>query len=128
MRYVPLILPLLLVLVLPGCGGQRDNATIVTRTEALADAVPKEMLVTHVYDSVTDIVNPDHDENISAMIEVTILSGDDQGKDFVYPFDEWNVGRKPPQVGERVVLAPADWVKLDPDSHGKPFDEVNDKH
>jgi len=125
MRYVPLLLTILL---LPGCGGQRDTATIVSRTQALADVVPKEMLVTHVYDSVTDIVNPDHDENISAMIEVSILSGDDQGKDFVYPFDEWNVGHKPPQVGERVVLAPADWVRLDPDSHGKPFDEVNDKH
>ena len=128
MRWCPLLVLWSSILLLAGCGGERDDSTIVTRTQAMADATPREMQVITVYDQVTDIMNPDHDENISHMIEVEILSGEGQGKHFVFPYDEWNTGRHPPAVGARVVCAPADWVKRDPDSHGKPFEDWQVKH
>jgi hypothetical protein len=62
----------------------------------------------------------DRDENVSHIIEVEVLDGPDQGKVLALPYDEWNVGHRPPRAGERVVVSPSDWVRRDPASHGRP--------
>jgi hypothetical protein len=108
-----------MVLLLAGCGNTpREPPT--PRAVALNDHTPREMRVVKVWDMVEDAMDANRDENVSHLIEVDVLSGPDQGKHMTLPFDEWNVGHRPPAVGDRVVLAPADWVRRDPDTPGHP--------
>jgi hypothetical protein len=108
----------MVVLALSACGGPREKP--MPRSEALQDATPREMRVVKVWDQVEDSMDLDRDENVSHVIECEVLSGPDQGKVLALPYDEWNVGHRPPRAGERVVVAPADWVRRDPNSHGRP--------
>jgi hypothetical protein len=109
---------LIVVLALGACGGPREKPT--PRAEALRDTTPRELRVVKVWDQIEDSMDVDRDENVSHVIEVEVLSGPDQGKILALPYDEWNVGRRPPRAGERVVIAPADWVKRDVTGHGRP--------
>lgn len=110
---------LVLIAALSACGGPRVAPT--RRSDALADARPREMRVIKVWDQLTDGTDESRDENVSHVIEVEVLSGEEQGKVMALPYDEWNVGRRPPAAGERVMSSPADWVRRNPDSRGRPF-------
>ncbi len=104
---------------LVGCNSPRVAPT--PRAKAIQDTEPREMRVVKVWDQVAEGMDVDRDENVSHLIEVEVLSGPHQGETMTLPYDEWNVGKKPPRAGDRVVVAPADWVKRDANSHGRPM-------
>ncbi len=102
---------------LTACGGPRE--TPMTRAQAMAATTPRVFKVIKVYDRVEDAIQaPDHDLGVSHYIEVDPLDG--IGGRLLLPFDTWNTGKVPPEAGARVVLAPADWVRRDPTSAGRP--------
>jgi hypothetical protein len=113
-------LVLLVVLAaLSSCGGPRVDPT--SRTQALSDREPREMRVVKVWDQVAEGMDLDRDENVSHLIEVEVTDGPEKGRAMTLPYDEWNVGKRPPRAGDRVLIAPADWVKRSPTSSGRPF-------
>ena len=118
-RHALWVLMLAVACLAGGCGGPRQPA--ISRVDALHDVKPREFKVIKVWDEVRDNMDTGRDPHISHVIEVEVLSGPDQGRQLTLPYDEWNVGKAPPTEGERVVIAPADWVKRDPDSKGRPF-------
>ncbi len=105
---------------LAGCE-QPERPTVIDRPHALDDPVPRRMHVIKVYDQVYDATDAPRDINVSHQIKVRLLDGPDQGKLWLLPYDEWNVGKPPPKPGTDVVAAPSDWVRRDPNSTGVPF-------
>ncbi len=102
---------------LAGCGPRETPTTVST---AMSSTTPRVYRVIKVYDRVDDDIQaPDHDPAITKYIEVERLDG--PGGRELLPYDEWNTGRPPPEAGQRVVIAPADWVKRNPDSVGRPI-------
>jgi hypothetical protein len=61
------------------------------------------------------------DPHVSHYVEVDIVSGKEKGTRMTLPYDEWNVGEAPPSKGTILMMAPADWVKRNPKSQGRPF-------
>ncbi|MBA2480401.1 MAG: hypothetical protein H0V44_07045 [Planctomycetes bacterium] len=119
MRLHSLVLGFAIILLLAACGGPRVKP--ISRSAALSDPQPREMRVVKVWDQVTEGMDLDRDENISHLIEVEITDGPEKGTVMTLPYDEWNVGQRPPRAGDRVVLAPADWVKRSATSTGRPY-------
>jgi hypothetical protein len=105
---------------LAGCEPQ-ERPTVIDRPHALDDPVPRRMHIIKVYDQVYDATDAPRDINVSHEIKVRVLDGPGEGKLWLLPYDEWNVGRPPPKAGLDVVAAPSDWVRRDPNSTGVPF-------
>lgn len=107
-------------LLLTGCG-REFRAAPLNRGQASARTEVLEMRVFHVWDIVADALDLAHEPGISHYIEVDILSGTLAGKQITLPYDEWNVGKKPPAEGSTVIAAPADWVRRGRESKGRAF-------
>jgi hypothetical protein len=93
----------------------------IPRSEALGDRTVREVKVIKVWDQTGNRMNNSGDPHVSHFVEVDIVSGDEKGTRMTLPFDEWNVGEAPPSKGTILMIAPADWVKRNPKSQGRPF-------
>ncbi len=106
--------------LLTGCNDARVPPT--PRAEALQDKEVREVLVVKVWDQGTDRLGGNNgDPHVSHYIEVDVLSGPGKGKPLTLPYDEWNVGKAPPANGAKLMMAPMDWVRRDPNSQGRPY-------
>ena len=110
----------LLVLVgLTGCDDPRVPP--LPRNEALNDRTVREVKIIKIWDQTGKRMSNAGDPHVSHYIEVDVVSGDEKDTKLTLPFDEWNVGEAPPSKGTILVMAPADWVKRNPKSQGRPF-------
>lgn len=110
---------LLGLILLAGCNSSRVPP--IGRGEALRDRIPREVRVVKVWDQVDDRLDGPTDPQISHYIEVDVLDGPEVGKPMTLPYDRWNTGKEPPSRGDRLVMAPSDWVTRDPRTNGRPY-------
>lgn len=110
----------LLPWTLTGCA-QPERPVVVTRLEAMDDIRPRRVHVVKVFDQVYDATDAPRDESVGYEVQVRILDGPEQGRLMLWPFDDWNVGHLPPHPGTDLVVAPADWVRRNPASQGRPY-------
>ena len=110
---------LMAVLLLAACGGARVPPT--ARSQAMLDREPREVKVVKVWDQISDRLEESADPHISHFIEVDVVSGPGAGKPMTLPYDQWNTGRVPPSAGDRLMMAPSDWVARDPRTPGRPY-------
>ncbi len=108
------------VVGLSGCDEPRVPP--LARNEALSDHTVREVTIVKVWDQTGNRMNSGGDPHVSHFVEVDIVSGAEKGTRMTLPFDEWNVGQAPPNKGTTLLIAPADWVKRNPKSQGRPFD------
>jgi hypothetical protein len=120
-RAVLALVTLAILVLVSGCGGGEARSRPLNRGQAAARTEVMELKVVKVWDVVSDALNHDREPGISHYIEVDVLSGSAAGTPLTLPFDEWNVGGRPPAEGTTVVVAPADWVRRAKDSRGRPF-------
>jgi len=107
---------LLSCLLLVSCGSNpRVEATPVAT--AAADRLPRPVRVVKVWDALSDGYRPEGGVAISHYIEVDVEGRDGGVTPGTWPYDEWAVGLKPPSVGSRLVVSPADWVRGE--GHGR---------
>jgi hypothetical protein len=106
-----------IILVLSACGEPRDP--ILTVDQVKKDRRQCDLRIVQVFDCLK-VARP---TETSHLIEVDVLDGasDLIGKHITLPYDEWMVGKPPPKVGERMKIAPADWVQKAVDSKGEPM-------
>ena len=107
------------ILVLAGCGGPRGDS--VPRGYALQWYDPMTVKIIKTWDMV--IYHKDVDPQVSHLIEVKVLEGPSQyvGQELMLPFDKWAVGvSEPPPRGTIQTIAPAQWVRPNPNSRGAP--------
>lgn len=110
------------LVVLAGLAGCDDpRVPPLARNEAINDRTPREVKIIKIWDQTDSRMNNGGDPHVSHYIEVDILSGDEKGTPMTLPYDEWNVGEAPPAKGTTLMIAPADWVKRNPKSQGRPF-------
>jgi hypothetical protein len=118
MRAAALLLSAAALAFLGACTDTRVPPT--ARAVALSDNGVREVKIVKLWNQSGDRIG-ENDPHISHYIEVDVLSGEGAGKPLTLPYDTWNVGKPPPAVGTVVVMAPADWVRRDPVSQGRPF-------
>lgn len=116
-RLTPFLL--LGLVLLTGCSSARVSP--IDRGQALRDRTPREVKVVKVWDQVNDRLDGPTDPQISHYIEVDVLDGPEAGKPMTLPYDRWNTGKEPPSRGDRLVVAPMDWVSRDPHTNGRPY-------
>lgn len=104
---------------LTGCDDPRVPP--IARNEAISDRTPREVKIIKIWDQTGSRMGSGGDPHVSHYIEVDIVSGDEKGTPMTLPYDEWNVGEAPPAKGTTLMIAPADWVKRNPKSQGRPF-------
>jgi hypothetical protein len=109
----------MLILLLSGCDGPRT--TLVPRDIALKDERVMRLEVVKVYNN----QNLDYttEFNVSHVLDLNVLDGPPElvGKPLTLPFDIFYVAKPPPNVGETVVTAPADWVRRNPFGKARGF-------
>jgi hypothetical protein len=105
------------------CSCNEARTPPIARRDALSDRTVREVTVIKVWDQVENRVDGMNDPNVSHVVEVDVASGDDKGTQLTFPFDAWSTGKRPPAVGSTVMMCPADWVRRDPRSNGRPFNE-----
>ena len=109
----------MLIILLSGCDGPRT--TLVLRDIALKDERVMRLEVVKVYNN----QNLDYttEFNVSHVIDLNVLEGPLElvGKPLTLPFDIFYVAKPPPNVGETVVTAPADWVRRNPYGKARGF-------
>jgi hypothetical protein len=110
MRSVLTLLTLLVLLA--ACNDPRVPP--ISRSDALRDTTVRQVRVVKVWDQVSDRMEADGDPHISHYIEVDVVGGQDDGKKLTLPFDAWNAGIQPPEVGTVLTMCAADWVKPNP--------------
>ena len=107
---------LLSCLLFVSCGSNpRVVATWVAN--AAADRLPRPVRVVKVWDALSDGYRPEGGVAISHYIEVDVETPAGGKEAQTWPYDEWAVGLKPPSVGSRLVVSPADWVRGE--GHGR---------
>lgn len=104
---------------LTGCDDPRVPP--LPRNEALSDRTVREVKIVKIWDQSGNRMDNAGDPHVSHYIEVDVISGDEKGTKLTLPYDEWNVGEAPPSKGTTLLVAPADWVKRNPKSQGRPF-------
>jgi uncharacterized protein YceK len=109
----------MLILLLSGCDGPRT--TLIPRDIAFKDDRVMRVQVVHVYNNQNlDYTTEFH---VSHVIDLDVLDGppDLIGKPLTLPYDLFNVTIPPPNVGETVVTAPADWGRRNPYGKARGF-------
>lgn len=114
-----LIVSLVVLSGLTGCNDPRVPP--LPRNEAINDRTVREVKIIKIWDQSEGRMDNAGDPHISHYIEVDVVSGDEKGTKLTLPYDEWNVGEAPPAKGTTLLVAPADWVKRNPKSQGRPF-------
>jgi hypothetical protein len=112
---------LLPVLFFGLCACNEARVAPTARAQALRDREPREVKVVRVWSQVGERLEQGADPHISHYIEVDVLAGPGAGKPLTLPYDQWNTGRPAPEVGERMMMAPADWVERDARTPGRPY-------
>ena len=115
------LLPLLAVVAVVLAACQEARVPPTTRAQALRDREHREVKVVRVWDQVGERLEQGADAHVSHYIEVDVLAGPGVGKPLTLPYDQWNTGRPAPQVGDRLLMAPADWVLRDARTPGRPY-------
>jgi hypothetical protein len=109
--------------VLSGCfstSGPRQD--VMERDLAARDHRPLRVRIVAVYDNQGLAYTTTF--RVSHVIDVDVLDGPEGlvGKPLCLPYDEFNVTRPPPLVGDVMTITPADWVNPNPDSlRQRPF-------
>ena len=96
MRTSPLLLALLAsVLLLGGCMGRGPDTPIVTHSQAKNLRDPWKVEIIKVWDG----LQHSRDPHVSHLLEARVIDGPKQvkGRIFCFPYDSWNVGKKPPE-------------------------------
>lgn len=110
----------LVVLLLAGCGTS-FRAPAMPREEALNRGTPLHLVVVKVWSLASSGLDHDRDALITHWIECDVLDGSPTGRPITLPYDEWNTGRKAPEEGDRLTVAPADWVRRAKNTQGRPY-------
>ncbi len=111
-----LILTSIILCALTSCGG-RPTYPVIPREKAIGLDAVMEMRVNKVFDG----LQHSRDPHVTHLVEVEILRGPKEvvGAIITLPYDRYNTGTKPPQVGKIVTLAPSSWVKRSNKSFGR---------
>lgn len=109
---------LLILLTLAACTGPRSP--VVPRERALTWHRPMELRILEIHDG----LHHSRDPNVSHLIEAEILTGDGAGKEITFPYDEWSSELRLPSAGDKLVVAPSQWILPGKNSRGKPRDPL----
>jgi len=120
-RCSPWSLTLALVVLVGLSSCDEPRVPPIPRHEAMADRTVREVKIIKVWDQSGNRMSDAGDPHVSHWIEVDIVSGDEQGHPMTLPYDNWSVGEEPPAKGTVLLMAPADWVRRNPKSQGRPF-------
>ena len=109
MRAMRLPALFVLLILLAGCDGPRQE--LMPKDQALHEVRPFRLRIVKVYNNQN--LDYTREFHISHVIDVDVLDGPEGfiGTALTLPYDLFYVAKPPPQPGDVVTVAPADWLK-----------------
>ena len=113
MKHSAAIACALAALLAVGCSASRLRVPAIPYNVALRDLTPRTVRVVAIWDATAKRPEGSYMQgDVTHWVEVDVLNADGTTEPQTWPYDEDDLGLRPPYSGTELVVAPAEWLAV----------------